>query len=257
MTVQVIKDITVNDLRKGDVVVGRLGKLNCGLVHCVVDGVVKKQVWATVSLTAATGYQTSMDAQRVRLDEAVTVQRTEKTEEERAEETRIFEAGQLRRMTDEYAQDPAVALEEKIVKARDEMYMELVSHWTLDKFLSAQALYKIGREVQHGVEMLRDADHDHNLLEPEWVKDDDERLLTAWADWYRRNVTDKSRYPRDPLSRSSSMTSNMFEDLDRWAIEYVVDKFKWYVYAGTIEDRAAKIQAKIAARNKAERAARN
>lgn len=240
MTVQVEHTIKTDELKVNDTVLADPSFTIQASAPLTVRSIDRKIKWTTVKLdNAPTG---SLSLTRRSLgDDLWTVVRTEKTPEETFAEQRRFYLRNLRSKTDNWSTDPSEALSDKMTTNRNADYSELVSHWDLDKFLEAQALYKIARNVLALTEKLPT----NEVVPSKWASDEDEVLITAWAQWYCENTLKKDRHysPRSPLSRSTSITSNLFEDMDRWAVEYVISDLAWCGLRDMLVPRAQELLA--------------
>jgi hypothetical protein len=230
MPVSVRKEITVNDIQVGD----RFEQDGPKVIK--VD---RKQVWANV-------FGENDTDTRLRLVSPVVVYRDELTDEEKAqvqqEKARELRRWSLKRLHDKLAEmneDPSLGLIESIENARAKNYAEQVSTWELDKFLTRQAFFKIAAYITATMKHLAENDN----LPRAWVENDDELLVTAFADWYKRTVDRRTYSPRNPLSRSTSMTSNLFEDLDSFAADSITHDGVWYGFDELVKPRVAEITA--------------
>jgi hypothetical protein len=234
MPVQVSKRITVGGLHVGDVVTSAIGRYNnIASHHLVVTSINKKSVWAEVAVETPIG---SRHTERARLDSYVTVTREEETAEEIAAHRREVAVNLLRRLWVSINEDPSVALVERIAKNRDDGYAELLGYYDLDKFLEAQALRKIGSTITHLMKVQRENGFDGNNVDDY----DDALLVEAFATWYHSEVFNASQYARSPLSRSTSITSNLYEDLDAYAVKYVIEQLRWT--GRVVQDRAEELR---------------
>lgn len=191
--------IKVRNLRHGDVT-------DTG---AIVDQLDAREKW---------GYVTFVEQdkpQRILLDLDITIKRPELTDEERELRDRNEALHWLRDTLDEYAKlDPIRGILAAHKKAKDSGY-ELLPAFAVDQAVHDNALHEVGRQVQRMYDRLVDPEDD-------WlddiVTDDDSKLIAAWAVWYLE-PTGRSwnSFDRDPLNRSTSVISNIYEDLERWA----------------------------------------
>jgi hypothetical protein len=191
----ITEDRMVTALKKGDVIQPE------GITVVNVDRKVK---WAIVEFPHGA-------KARWELDRIVSVSREVPTDEEKAQADREYQVRWLNTRHDEWINDPADALTGKIEKARTGKYVELVSHYDLDTFLQTQALYKIAKHVEFDVQRL--AERMFDAFTP------DELLAASYYEVMK--MLTRRYYRRNPLSRSTSVTSNLYEDLDDWALAKV------------------------------------
>jgi hypothetical protein len=218
MPITVTKVIPVRDVRRGDVLPNVAG-------NNVVADIEQKQTWAYILFE---GEQT--DARRMRRDINVTVLREERTAEEIAavKHEFIVEAlrDQLRKLL---AGDPASmlrALLDKHIDGND----DLLTYYNLSDVLKAQAMYKQGSAIRYLIHTRTDAlGHPADVNTADDVKTvHEDVLLDAYAMWYHTNFEKRhSSFTPDPLSRSTSVLSNVIDDVDRWAINKIVGGFEW------------------------------
>lgn len=201
MTIQVNHELLIDDVEKGDV-------LNGMIVHTVKVG----PKWTELRAESGRLIKRGLSG-----GDEVSVTRTELTDEEKAEAAAArqaeWDARSLEALESDFrsklAEQPGDILIKSIEKAREKGYIEEVDHWQLESFLEAQAVHKVYLEI-NGV--MGNGERD---------------LLTAYAIVLMRTM-DIDRYPGNgPLSRSTSHTSNLYEDLDRWAYDKVRYDTRW------------------------------
>lgn len=237
MPINVTKEVKTDELRPNDVVIAepKDGSIT-SLTPVTVRTIDRKTKWTTVVISAEDALPVT---RRVLGDDVWTVVREEETQEEKDAKRRTYYLGRLHDQTNTWLADPARELEAKIAKNREAEYVELAGHWEFDQFLTAQAFYKIARSVMYDFDRIRD----NEKLPVAWRADEDEILITAWANWYLRNVLDRRSSSRNPLSRSTSITSNLFEDLDTWATQSIVDEGAWHGFTQLVKPRALELRA--------------
>ncbi len=194
MPTTVMKQIKVTELRRGD----RFDETP----PAVVESLTRKTTWGSVQIAGEAA------PRRLRLDAVVTVLREEPTEQERAQARYAYMVQTLKdELRGWLRRDPAQILQDIIDKSRG--YVEVLTWSNLPDVLKAQALYKHARGLWHDLDQPEDI-----------AAVDDDRLLQAFASWWYTNVHQASRSgPRyDPISRSTSVISNLIDDCDTWAI---------------------------------------
>jgi len=221
MPITVRKDIKVAELRKGD----RLDEMP----PAIVESLTRKSTWGVVQIAG------EAKPRRLRLDAGITVLREEPTEQEQTRSRRTFIVGML---TDELTgwlkRDPARMLRE--IVDNDRGYGEVLTWSNLPDVLKAQAMFKHARILWH------------HLGEPaDLAAIEEDTLLEAFASWW---YTDVHRLgdqgPRhDPLSRSTSIISNIIDDCDDWAIQQIRWRIHWL---GADEEMQRRVTQLLAAR---------
>jgi hypothetical protein len=221
MPITVRKDITVTELRKGDTFEET--------PPAVVESLTRKATWGAVQIAG------EAKPRRLRLDASVTVLREEPTEDEQAHSRRTF---MVQMLTDELTgwlrRDPARMLRE--IVDNDRGYGEVLTWSNLPDVLKAQAMFKQARTLWH------------HLGEPaDLAAVDEDTLLEAFASWWHTNVHRLGdQGPRhDPISRSTSVISNIIDDCDDWAIQQIRTRIGW---AGAREEMQRRVTQALAAR---------
>ncbi len=221
MPITVRKDIKVAELRKGD----RLDEMP----PAIVESLTRKSTWGVVQIAG------EAKPRRLRLDAGITVLREEPTEQEQARSRRTFIVGML---TDELTgwlkRDPARMLRE--IVDNDRGYGEVLTWSNLPDVLKAQAMFKHARILWH------------HLGEPaDLAAIEEDTLLEAFASWWYTNVHRLGdQGPRhDPLSRSTSIISNIIDDCDDWAIQQIRWRIHWL---GVDEEMQRRVTQLLAAR---------
>jgi len=221
MPITVRKDIKVAELRKGD----RLDEMP----PAIVESLTRKSTWGVVQIAG------EAKPRRLRLDAGITVLREEPTEQEQARSRRTFIVGML---TDELTgwlkRDPARMLRE--IVDNDRGYGEVLTWSNLPDVLKAQAMFKHARILWH------------HLGEPaDLAAIEEDTLLEAFASWWYTNVHRRGDHgPRhDPLSRSTSIISNIIDDCDDWAIQQIRWRIHWL---GVDEEMQRRVTQLLAAR---------
>ena len=221
MPITVRKDIKVAELRKGD----RLDEMP----PAIVESLTRKSTWGVVQIAG------EAKPRRLRLDAGITVLREEPTEQEQARSRRTFIVGML---TDELTgwlkRDPARMLRE--IVDNDRGYGEVLTWSNLPDVLKAQAMFKHARILWH------------HLGEPaDLAAIEEDTLLEAFASWWYTNVHRLGdQGPRhDPISRSTSIISNIIDDCDDWAIQQIRWRIHWL---GVDEEMQRRVTQLLAAR---------
>jgi hypothetical protein len=244
MSQLVKKSVTWNDVRKGD----RWPHED----SVAVDAVDKKQKWGTFTFVGnnigATG---NMEIRR-RLDESVVVYREELTEEEavkrRREMIREVLIDDLRSLL---RRNPVQKLEDIVTDARQreatsgKPVIGVLDWSNLADVLQAQATYKIGIHINHALRRGTSPLNSSEYNGPELVEDATyDEIVDAYAAWYASDV-DNGRMLNarvNPLSRSTSVLSNLLEDLDAWAVGEITSKFAWATAYEVVRNRAAELR---------------
>lgn len=214
--------VPVQNLRKGDVTVRTSGSgLDQRVTRETVDAVKRGTKW--VEARDADGKLI------VRLERGmgVLVERVEDTPEEREAGYRAYAVRCLTELVEDWATDPTTCLRKSIAELDEQggaeaaKYGEVVSHWTLDTFLTRQAGFKLAVSIRHMIEKVRTSDSDFYAA----ATDEDEQLFLAVG--LVLDVAERRQSVPNPLSRSTSVTSNLYEDLDRHARAEFIDKLRW------------------------------
>lgn len=208
----VTREVKANEVRKGDFVLGSdvppvAGRSIVNNGELVID---RKRGTKNVTIETTGGNIT------VHADAGITIQREEQTDEEKQADRDRFDMLQLRKLVDDWASDPTAKIRAQLDKFQHGTHSEALSHWDVDQFLASQAQYKVGVAIQVMTERFANHERFADLTE-------DERLVTAAAIF----IDEDRSYNRNPLSRSTSITSNIFEDLDTWAKAEFLDKLRW------------------------------
>ena len=221
MPTTVMKQIKVAELRKGD-------KLD-EIPPATVESLTRKTTWGVVQIAG------EATPRRLRLDASVTVIREEPTQEEKAQ---ARHAHMVQTLKDELRgwlrRDPARMLQVIIDKNR--AHAEVLTWSNLPDVLKAQATFKQARALWH------------DLGQPDDITAvDEDSLLQAFASWWYTNVHRVGDYgPRhDPISRSTSIISNIIDDCDTWAIAEIRERIVW---AGARDELEHRVTQAIAAR---------
>jgi hypothetical protein len=239
MPYQVTEQITADDLRLKDVVVAGVPNRFHHPTPFTVTGITRKMVNAVVTFESGDG---AIFTVTVRLDTKVTVHRSKPTPQETArkerEQTVWFLRNKLENLIGDA--DPFTKLEETVAKARAANYAELVDKWHLDSFLKAQASWKIGRLIQHLYEKI--ITEQATTVPPNGESLEDFAIFEAWAMFYANKTREERRFGQvpDPTSRSTSSMANLYEDLDRWAVDKLLESIRWYAERD-LEVRAAEL----------------
>jgi hypothetical protein len=220
MPTTVRKHIKVTELRKDDTL--------DETPPAIVESLTRKATWGAVQIAG------EAKPRRLRLDASVTVLREEPTEEEQARRRRTCTVEILKdQVTGWLRRDPARMLRE--IVDNDPGYGEVLTWSNLPDVLKAQATFKQARTLWH------------HLGEPEDLAAvDEDTLLEAFASWWYTNVHRLGdQGPRhDPISRSTSIISNIIDDCDDWAIQEIRSRIGW---AGAREEMQRRVTQALAA----------
>jgi hypothetical protein len=194
MPTTVMKQIKVTELRRGDTL--------DETPPAIVESLTRKTTWGAVQIAG------EAKPRQLRLDAMVTVIREEPTQEERAQARHTYMVQTLKdELSGWLRRDPAQILQDIIDRNRG--YVEVLTWSNLPDVLKAQATFKHARTLWH------------DLGQPDDIAAvDEDSLLQAFASWWYTNVHQARDYgPRhDPISRSTSVISNIIDDCDTWAI---------------------------------------
>jgi hypothetical protein len=220
MPTTVRKHITVAELRKGDAF--------DETPPAIVESLTRKTTWGAVQIAG------EARPRRLRLDASITVLREEPTEQEQAQRRRTCTVEMLKDdLTGLLKHDPARMLRE--ILDNDRGYGEVLTWSNLPDVLKAQATFKHARTLWH------------HLGEPaDLAAVDEDTLLEAFAAWWYTNVHRASdQGPRhDPISRSTSIISNIIDDCDDWAVQQIRSRIGW---AGAHEEMQRRVTQALAA----------
>jgi hypothetical protein len=220
MPTTVRKHIKVAELRKDDAL--------DETPPAIVESLTRKATWGAVQIAG------EAKPRRLRLDASVTVLREEPTEEEQARRRRTCTVEILKdQVTGWLKRDPARMLRE--IVDNDRGYGEVLTWSNLPDVLKAQATFTHARTLWH------------HLGEPEDLAAvDEDTLLEAFASWWYTNVHRLGdQGPRhDPISRSTSIISNIIDDCDDWAIQEIRSRIGW---AGAREEMRRRVAQALAA----------
>jgi len=245
----VTKNVKVNELRAGDVIIAHHGAIVSEPVTVV--SVTHKATWTYIYADHGTNDLTGTRPLRWRGDDDVRIQRSTTTAAEMAATVREIVVDTLRKMLHRYLrlQHPLNELEVIVEKARtyEPSNGVILNHSNLADVLEAQALYKQAVVIRATIRQRSDSD----VNAPDDVLNvSDDVLLDAWAVWYYKNVLRDDNFgpSHNPLSRSTSTLSNLLEDLDRWAIEKVKTEIVWSQGVDELKTRVARMLAEAEAR---------
>jgi hypothetical protein len=221
MPITVRKRIKVIELRNGDTL--------DETPPAVVESLTRKATWGAVQVAG------EAKPRRLRLDATVTVLREEPTEQERTQRRRTCMVEMLKdQLTGWLRRDPARMLRE--IVDNDRGHGEVLTWSNLPDVLKAQATYKHARTLWH------------HLGEPDDLAAvDEDTLLEAFASWWYTNVARVCDHgPRhDPISRSTSVLSNIIDDCDYWAVQEIRSRV---VGVGAREEMQRRVTQALAAR---------
>lgn len=227
MPVNVEHKITVADLKVGDKITSNLGRFNNLGNGATVEELDKKTVWADVKLSDQ--YGGLRQPARVRLTDVVTVVREEKTQDEKDDARRAQHLELLHRKYDDMQK---ISVTEKLQSYVDKAvtdptttwYRNVLDYGDLTSFLKIQALGKHAHYLRYMVEVKG------------------KTILDAWAIWYEEH-TQRDSYPKDPTSRSTSVMSNLLEDLEVWAVEDLLHDWNLRYAIPLLQERVAELEA--------------
>ena len=135
--------------------------------------------------------------------------------------------------------DPARMLREIVDNhnAGDRGYGEVLTWSNLPDVLKAQATFKHARTLWHHLGEPAD------LAAGSAV--DEDTLLEAFASWWYTNVHRLGdQGPRhDPISRSTSIISNIIDDCDDWAVQQIRSRIGWAGARDELQQRVTQTQA--------------
>jgi hypothetical protein len=221
MPTRVTQQITVAELRKGDTL--------DETPPAIVESLNRKTTWGTVQIVG------EPDPRRLRLDATVTVIREQPTKEEKARARHAYMVQTLRDdLSDWLRRDPAQILRD--IADTNRGYAEVLTWSNLPDVLKAQATLKHARGLWN------------DLGRPDDIATvDDDGLLHAFASWWYTHVhqVNNSGPRRDPISRSTSVISNVIDDCDTWAIAHIRYRI---VCAGARDELQRRVTQALAAR---------
>ena len=221
MPTTVMKQIKVTELRNGD-------KLD-EIPPATVESLTRKTTWGVVQIAG------EAHPRRLRLDAMVTVIREQPTEEEKARTRRAYMVQTLKdELSGWLRRDPAQMLQDIVDNNRG--HAEVLTWSNLPDVLKAQATFKQARALWH------------DLGQPDNITAvDEDSLLQVFASWWYTNVHRVGDYgPRhDPISRSTSVISNIIDDCDSWAAADI----RWRITcAGARDELQRRVAQALAAR---------
>lgn len=240
MPITVRHEIAAVDVRQGDRLSSEVDP------DMVVTKVERKVAWTTIHLAD------HARPMRMRNEDKVVVLRQQPTDEEKAARLRELYVDSLRKdLRNLLRRNPLHELEAIVEKARQyEGNGAIVTYSNLGDVLEAQALYKQGVAIRAAIHHRSDVD----INTPDDVLTlDEDVLLDAWAVWYYENVMRNNHFssPRNPLSRSTSPLSNIFDDLDVWAVQKVQMNVLWSQGVDELKARVARMLAEAEAKKQA------
>ena len=181
---------------------------------------------------------------RIDLNEEVKIERVEPTQAEKDAELKMYALESLTKSLHKFTDgDPVNAALQTIVQKRDEAvdrYPNTVGREVLD-YSTLNGLLDLQAEVKPWF-AVRDI-QDRILTNERWA-DVETDVLTAVA----LAIRDRRRhtYNRNPLSRSTSVLSNLLEDLEAYAWTQFEDKLGWSGISGKmLEAEIARVDAII------------
>lgn len=204
--------VTSENLLRGDRIPHQLGHATVAIVSRVV-----------LRNTRGDLHLTDGRMVGIRRDLEWTVEREVPTEEETLAERRAWSE---ERFTTLIEQDAAASPAETLTTAAANATVgrAAFTYSTLTDVLERQAIQMLGLTVTAALARLRENDPDASIFR-----------AVAYVIGQGTN-----RSPVNPLSRSTSTTSNLLEDMDRWAIARLQDKLLW-------DDAGRFVQAELAA----------
>ena len=208
----------VQSMRPGDIV--RAGLPTLGIVASID----RKVKWVVV--TYESGHRT-----RALVDATVTYDRNEKDEAEIAIDRYEFSMMRLRRDFEDGFVDKAVDQVRTALARHEDSGYDMFTYSNLDDILIAQARFNAYRRI----------DHVRSSLEERGL-DADTALAAAY-----KSVLDEDRngYPQNPLNRSTSVLSNLLEDVKKYVVADIRKDLRWYVTESFLSDADAKATAFI------------
>lgn len=235
MPTTVTQKVRVVDVRAGD----RIAELDAPVITAH-----HKQVWSTFEVA---GHKDL----RLRGDTMIEVMRDVMTDEEKEANKRMFMVDGLRTHLTKLLSGTPLTEVEAAVEKYNPAYGELLTSYNLPGILKTQAMYRQGlvlRRLVHNVAERRGVDAQLlRINHPDDVKLlDEDILLDAYAVWYYE-ATDRNHRvgPVDPTSRSTSPLSNLIEDVERWAVEKILDELRWYVMKDVFNARIEEIKREV------------
>jgi hypothetical protein len=184
---------------------------------------------------------------RLRGDNDITVLREQLTTEEQEANKRMFMVEGVREhLFKLLGNNPLDELQDAIEKYNP-AYGELLSSYNLPGVLKTQARYRVGLHIRSYASKAAERRNVEIQLRLDNLRDDvkaldEDVLLDAFAMWYYENTDRRYKVgPQDPTSRSTSVLSNLIEDIEKWAVEKTIDDLRWYVIQGELDARVAAI----------------
>jgi hypothetical protein len=168
----------------------------------------------------------------------VSVTREQATAEETAAAERAYAIRGLRRLVADFQADPTTKLRATLESFDPATsYGAPVSYSALDGFLAAQAKFTVGAAIRETLKRVA-------TWERHADEDEDQQLVSAVAIFTRR--AQRRSHIQNPLSRSTSVTSNLLEDLDAWAVAEFNEKLIWTGAASIVAARADELERQTA-----------
>jgi hypothetical protein len=193
--------VTVDTLREGDLILACPTQKYVNAMVCKVE---RKDKCAVVHFSdRSTTIRWNRDAE-------VRVVRYVKDEMEKREDARRYMVNSLRDdMKKNTMQRVLQRLQDGITHYNGGKRAEVISHWDLEEILKDQAFGKFWSRVAFTTDQYVVAG-----------VDDDTALLASFYLYATERV-----YPSNPLSRSTSVMSNVYNDLDEYVIKYLSDRY--------------------------------
>jgi hypothetical protein len=228
------KETTVDDVRAGDKLLRVGTEQVSNSMNAPIVSVMKKITWCDVYIEGRT------KPVRMRRDTKVVVLRNTATDEEktalRNDMIREELADHLRKMLDN---TPLKALTRITEKLESDAYDVLTAH-NLPDVLQAQALYREALAIRS---RLHRNDNEHVNIEDATL----DELYDAYAEWLYMNTRHGTIWMHgnvNPLSRSTSLITNLLEDLEIWAMQRIMQEMQYTGASEEISRRATALTKK-------------
>ena len=212
MPEQYITEVRGSGLNKGDVVI---------MGENVTDGSIVKTA-PLVKIERKQKYVHVLDANdtpgKFGMDNVLKVERTRATKEEVAAHTRQRTIKRLMNGLEMAETDYEVATQEYVNKLQGPFY---VDHWDTERFLEAQAKVKIWRDIVKGVKWRVESDEHPAQSVSDCVREVAQELITEILS---EMISNHQR----AMSRSTSVMSNVCDDIERGARLKWISGLRWH-----------------------------